>query len=154
MPPMERGPIGREVIAFVDRMGVALAELSGKSAEHHRADATVEAGDLVAAIMDADGRFTDAELDAYLDGVGGQLDPPLIVTPRRLREGRSLVGRSDWLARPSTLFDILVLADRRDGGTRSHGYYDAGPPTRARRGRRRPGAVGRTRSPPSTASAR
>ncbi len=41
----------------------------------------------------------------------------------RLREGRSLVGRSDWLARPSTLFDILVLADRRDGGTRSHGYY-------------------------------
>ena len=109
--------------AFVDRMGVALAELSGKSAEHHRADATVEAADLVAAILDADGRFTDAELDAYLAGVGEQLDPPLFVTTQRLREGRSLVGRSDWLARPSTLFDILVLADRRDGGTRSHGYY-------------------------------
>ena len=109
--------------AFVDRMGVALAELSGKSAEHHRADATVEAADLVAAILDADGRFTDAELDAYLAGVGEQLDPPLFVTTQRLREGRSLVGRSDWLARPSTLFDILVLADRRDGEHAAHGYY-------------------------------
>ena len=102
---MERGPIGRDVKAFVDRMAGSLAELSGKSAEHHRADATVEAADLVAAIMDADGRFTDVELDAYLDGVGGQLDPPLIVTAGRLRDGRSLVGRSAWLSRPSTLFD-------------------------------------------------
>jgi SpoVK/Ycf46/Vps4 family AAA+-type ATPase len=34
-----------------------------------------------------------------------------------------LEGRSGWLAAPSTLFDLLVRADGRDGTRRSHRYY-------------------------------
>ena len=36
----------------------------------HLADAAIEASNLVAAVIAADGRLTDSELDAYLDPSG------------------------------------------------------------------------------------
>jgi hypothetical protein len=113
-----------DVREFVDRIAVALGDLSGRGAGAHRADAAVEASDLVAALIDADGRQADAELRAYLEAVGPLLHPPLLMTPQRLREGRLLEDRRHWVETPSVLFDLLVRADARDGGARAHRYYE------------------------------
>jgi Cdc6-like AAA superfamily ATPase len=45
-------------------------------------------------------------------------------TPKDLRDGDMIAGRASWLEAPSTLFDVLVAADRRDGGRRAHTYYE------------------------------
>jgi Holliday junction resolvasome RuvABC ATP-dependent DNA helicase subunit len=117
--------LAQEVRTFVDDVSTELAALSGKPAAAHVADVVVEASNLVAAIIDADGRLADAELRAYLDGIGPLLEPPLFVTPSRLREGGLLEGRQAWLARPSVLVELLVSADGRDITRRSHRYYTA-----------------------------
>ena len=92
--------------------------------ESHRDDCLREASDLVSALLDADGRLTDTELRAWLDDVGSLLTPPVIVTPQRLREGEMLAGTAAWLDRPSTLFDLLLKADARDGERRANRYYE------------------------------
>ena len=115
------GPLAKYVAGFVDVVDGDLASLSG--GRSHLADAVREAANLVSALVEADGRFTDAELDAWLDDVGPRLDPPVFVTRDRLREGDLLRGRGAWLSSPSTLFDLLVKADARDGDRRSHRYY-------------------------------
>lgn len=113
-----------DVSRFVDEVSRALATLSGRPAYEHAQEAVIEAADIIAGVIDADGRYADAELRAYLDAVGDRLDPPLSVTPQRLREGRSLEDRRRWLTRPSVLFDLLAKADGRDSARRSHRYYD------------------------------
>ena len=120
---MERSPIRPEIDAFIDSTVADLATLSGKSAEAFRSDVIVEAANLTAAIVDADGRATDDELWAYTDGVGRLLSPPIIDTPDRLRGARVTKGKATWVRSPSTLFDLLARADARDGGARTHAYY-------------------------------
>jgi Holliday junction resolvasome RuvABC ATP-dependent DNA helicase subunit len=115
------GALARYVTAFVDAVGADLAALAGSD---HRRDAVVEASNLVSALVEADGRLTDAELRAWLADIGPLLDPPVFVTPTRLREGDLLRGRTEWLTRASTMFDLLVRADARDGQRRSHRYYE------------------------------
>ena len=97
---------------------------SGKPSEMHAADAVIEASNLVAAIIAADGRLTDSELDAFLDSIGPLLDPPLITSAAGLRETDLFSNRDDWLAEPSVLFDLLVKADRKHGTRRSNRYYE------------------------------
>ena len=113
-----------DVTRFVDEVAGALATLSGRPVHDHRQEAMVEAADVIAAVIDADGRYADAELRAYLDAVGDRLDPPLALTPQRLREGRSLEDRRRWLRQPSVLFDLLTRADARDSARRCHRYYE------------------------------
>jgi hypothetical protein len=113
-----------DVSRFVDEVSGALATLSGRPAYEHRREAIIEAADIIAGVIAADGRYADAELRAYLDAVGDRLDPPLAVTPQRLREGRSLEDRERWLRQPSVLFDLLAKADGRDSARRSHRYYE------------------------------
>ena len=87
-------------------------------------DATIEASNLVAGVIAADGRLTDSELDAYLDSIGPLLDPPLITTASHVRDTDLFRHRDDWLAGPSMLFDLLVRADGRYGTRRSNRYYE------------------------------
>ena len=115
------GPLQKYVSAFVD--GVE-AELAGLSGRRHVTECVLEARDLVSAILASDGRFTTNELDAWLDDVGTRLDPPVIVTPQQLRESDLLTIHAGWHRTPSTLFDLLVRADARDGGRRSGSYYE------------------------------
>jgi hypothetical protein len=115
------GPLEQHVSAFVDAVDNDLAALAGES---HRDDCLREASDLVGALLDADGRLTDNELRAWVDDVGALLTPPMIVTPQRLRDGAMLDGKAAWLDRPSTLFDLLLKADARDGERRANRYYD------------------------------
>ncbi len=115
------GALAKFVDAFVDGVSADLTELSGRD---HRSEVVVEAGNLVAAVIDSDSRQTAAELEAWLDDIGPRLDPPVFVTSDRLRESGMLEGKRRWLEHPSTLADLLVRADVRDGGRRAARYYD------------------------------
>ena len=112
-----------DVTAFVDDLSGAVGQLSGEGADAHRQEVLIEASNLIGAIIDSDGRQADAELDPFLDAIGPRLQPPLIVTASRLREGGMLDGRRTWLQAPSVLFDLLLKADVRDDERRSHRYY-------------------------------
>jgi hypothetical protein len=115
------GPLAKYVDAFVDGVSADLSELSGRD---HRREVVVEASDLVAAVIDSDSRQSVAELEAWLDDLGSRLEPPVLVTSDRLRESAMVDGKRLWLDRPSTLADLLVRADVRDGGRRAARYYD------------------------------
>ncbi len=114
----------RDVSDFIAGIAAELAELSGRDVSQHAPDATIEASNLVAGVIAADGRLTDSELDAYLDSIGPLLDPPLITTASHVRDTDLFGTRDDWLAGPSMLFDLLVRADGRYGTRRSNRYYE------------------------------
>lgn len=116
------GALGKYVDAFVEGVGQQLSGLSGKRHDH---ECTVEAADLVSAILASDGRLTTSELEAWLDDIGPHLVPPVFISPQQLRQSDLITGRSGWLAAPSTLFDLLVRADARDGGRRATAYYES-----------------------------
>jgi len=116
------GVLARYVDAFVDAVAADLSDLSGQD---HRADVTVEASDVVAAVLASDGRFTTAELEAWLDDLGLRLAPAVLVSSEQLRESQLLVGKDGWLRRPSTLADLLLRADAREDRRRAARYYDA-----------------------------
>lgn len=117
-------PIDGDVAGFVNGIAHELGALSGRPDSEHRADAVIEASNLVAAIIAADGRLTDSELDAYIDSIGPLLTPPLITTAAQVRHSDLFTNRQEWLAEPGVLFDLLVKADRRDGTRRSNRYYE------------------------------
>jgi AAA lid domain/ATPase family associated with various cellular activities (AAA) len=119
--PGVSGVLGKYVDAFVDAVAADLSALAG---DDHRGDVTIDAGELAAAVFDSDGRLSGDELRAWVDDIGPRLHPPVIITPDRLREGGMLQGKRSWLDRPSTLFDLLVKADARDGGARATRYYE------------------------------
>ena len=115
------GVLANYVDAFVDGINADLGELSGRD---HGADVVVEASDLVAAVVAADGRLTAAELEAWLDDLGPRLRPPVFVSSEQLRASDLLTGKERWLERPSTLAGLLFEADARDGGRRAARYYE------------------------------
>lgn len=106
---------------FIEAMSLRLDELSGGS--NHRAECVIEASNLVAAFVDADGRHTTDELDAWVGAIGTKLRPPMIVTPQQLRSDDTFAGRATWLESPSTMFDLLVKADAKDTQRRANVYY-------------------------------
>lgn len=115
-------PLTPYVESFVHDVSASLGELSGRD---HTDDCTIEARHIATAVLAADGRFTAAELDGWLEAIGRRLDPPVIITSTRLRSSDLLRVDSGWLSAPSTLFDLLVRADARDGTTRAAVYYRA-----------------------------
>jgi hypothetical protein len=106
---------------FVATMNYLLRELSGGS--DHQSECTIEAANLVSAIVDADGRHTSQELESWVDALGRKLTPPMILTPTQLRADDTLGGSAAWLSKPSTMFDLLVKADARDSKRRANAYY-------------------------------
>lgn len=108
---------------FIEVTSTELDRLSGT--DDHRDDCVIEASNLVAALIDADGRHTADELREWVGSIGARLTPPMIVTPDALRSDDTFGGRRDWLSRPSTMFDLLARADARDGERRANRYYTA-----------------------------
>jgi Cdc6-like AAA superfamily ATPase len=88
-----------------------------------RSDVVVDAYNLACGFIDADGLHTDAELWALIRAFGPQVRTDLRrATPRALRDAGLVAGRRTYLERPSTLLDILVRSDARDGGSRAGVY--------------------------------
>jgi hypothetical protein len=113
--------LAKYVEAFVEGVSAELEALAGAD---HRADVMIDASELAGAVFDSDGRLSGDELRAWVEDIGPRLQPPVIITPDRLREGGMLQGKRSWLDRPSTLFDLLVKADARDQGHRAARYYE------------------------------
>lgn len=122
---VDRGPLGDDIDRFIDTVCSDLADLSGRSSNTHRLDVVVEAANIVAAAMAADGRLSDDESWAYVTGIGMISEPAVVGTPAELRAGGVFAAdNARWVRSPSVLFDLLVRADARDGTNRSHRYHD------------------------------
>jgi hypothetical protein len=124
MRPVDRGPLGDDIDRLIDAVTADLGALSHRDADSHRADVVLEAAAIVAAEFAADGRLSDDESWAFVHGIGTISEPAVVGTPADLREMGIFSGKSDWVRRPSVLLDLLVRADARDGGSRSHRYHD------------------------------
>lgn len=116
--------LAQDVERFVADISAALSTLSGKPAGHHGRESLIEASNVIAAVIDADGRHADAELDTYLDVLGPKLDPPLLIAASHLRDSELFDGCAAWLHKPSVLFDLLVRADSKNRTLTSHRYYE------------------------------
>ncbi len=122
---MVTAPLTRASQQFIDTITKALVDLSGKDESALRPDVAIEAANLTAAIIDADTRHTDDELWAYTEAFGAEVPIALAgATPTQIRETGVMTGRRTWVDKPSVLFSLLVDADARDRGRRTHRYYE------------------------------
>jgi hypothetical protein len=121
---MDHQMLADATTSFLTAVSQQLAALSGKPADTFLADAVNEAANIVGGVITADDRVTDGELDAYLDVIGPQMDPPLVVSTLAARELRLFAGMTARLQTPSVLFDLLTRADAQHGSQRSHVFYE------------------------------
>jgi AAA lid domain/ATPase family associated with various cellular activities (AAA) len=120
---MPSDALAAAVERFADEVTATLAELAGKPPADLRPEVVVEAAAIAAALIDADGRISDDECWGYLGAFGPHLDGLAGATPAQVRASSLFTGKRAWVGRTSTLFDLLLEADRRDGTRRTHVYY-------------------------------
>jgi Cdc6-like AAA superfamily ATPase len=118
------------VAGYIDDLGAALGEaadgIEGVDRSRFPSDVTTEAFNLTAAMVDADRRHTDDELNALIDVFGPRLDETdlLLATPSTLRGSTLIDGRSAWLEQDSELFKVLLAADTARGTSLADRYYE------------------------------
>ncbi len=119
--------LGPVVDAFVTEVTEALisAAAPGARADHLRTDVINEAFNLSVAFIDVDDRHTDNECWALTATFGSLLPETKLAgaTPTVLRGSQLIAGKASWLNTPSTLFEILLAADRRDHSDSAMAYY-------------------------------
>ena len=125
---MVDSPLSRPVETFVHEFAPVLvdlvADLPLAKADRLPDDVALEAFNLVAAFIDADGRHTDEELWAFIQVFAARFDTVArAASPAALRAAGLLAGRRTFLDRPSPLFDVLVQADLRSGTGHAWRYY-------------------------------
>ena len=111
---------------FVEATAPVLIAMDGQPARttQLRRDAAVEAGHIVAGVIDADGLHSDDELWAYILTFAPLFDTTLIAaTPADARKAGLLSNRRFWLESPSPMLELLLTADQRDGTTHAWTYY-------------------------------
>ena len=119
------GPLTIAARNFIDAVTELLAEWSGRPGDTLRSDVAMEASNMVAAVIDADGNHTDDEIWAYIEAFGHEIPVPIAgQTPKQLRVAKIFAARRRWADKPSVLFETLTEADSRDRGERSHRYYE------------------------------
>ena len=121
-------PLSRPVESFVREFAPVLVDLVAglplAKADKLPDDVALEAFNLAAAFVDADGRHTDEELSAFISVFAARFDTVARAgSPPALRAAGLLAGKRTFLDAPSPLFDLLVQADRRSGTTHSWRYY-------------------------------
>lgn len=117
------------VRAFCDALAPRVRELAAAvpsvDGDHVDVDVQVEAYNLAAAFIDADGLHTDPELRAFVAAFGPRFGGSLArATPADVRSARLIAGRSSFLDEPSALAELLLGADARDGTDLASLYYD------------------------------
>jgi hypothetical protein len=121
-------PLSRPVESFVREFSPVLVDLVAglplAKADKLPDDVALEAFNLAAAFIDADGRHTDEELFAFIGVFAARFDTVARAgSPPALRAAGLLAGKRTFLDTPSPLFDVLVQADRRTGSAHSWRYY-------------------------------
>jgi Cdc6-like AAA superfamily ATPase len=120
--------LSRPVESFVREFAPVLVDLVAglplAKADKLPDDVALEAFNLVAAFVDADGRHTDEELSAVISVFAARFDTVARAgSGPALRAAGLLAGKRTFLDTPSPLFDVLVQADRRSGTAHSWRYY-------------------------------
>ncbi len=118
-----------EVQRFVDQLTPAVEALGAGvpalRADKLSGDVALEAFDIVAAFVDADGLHTDNELFALLGAFGPLLDSSLAsASPADVRRAGLVAGRRTWVERPSALFEVLLAGDKRNRTRAAWTYYE------------------------------
>jgi len=102
-----------------------LAERAGTSGDTAEDDVVLDAFQLAAGLVAADGIVTDGEARALLDTFAGRPVLSLAgLTPADLRRQGLLDTAAQRLEVPSTLFSLLRDADLRAGNDAARRYYD------------------------------
>jgi Cdc6-like AAA superfamily ATPase len=119
----------REVQRFVDELTPAVEALGAGvpalRADELAGDVALEAFDVVAAFIDADGLHTDNELFGLVAAFGPLLDSSLgRAAPADVRRAGLVAGRRTWTERPSAFFEVLKAGDRRNGTRAAWTYYE------------------------------
>jgi len=125
--PVE-SPLSRPVETFVRDFAPVLVDLVAglplAKADKLPDDVALEAFNLAAAFIDADGRHTDEELEAFISVFAARFDTVARAgSPLALRAAGLLAGRRTFLDRTSPLYDVLVQADLRSGTGHAWRYY-------------------------------
>jgi Holliday junction resolvasome RuvABC ATP-dependent DNA helicase subunit len=122
------GPLTESVERFVRDLTPVLEGIADEArmrSSRAPVDVAVEASNLTAAFIDADGLHTDEEVWAYVTAFGPHFDTLLqYAKPAEVRRAGLLIDRRRWLNEPSTLFEILVGQDHRTGSRHSWRYYE------------------------------
>ena len=123
------GALPAAVGAFVEDLVAALTDvvsrLPNRDTRPLEQDVASEAFDLTTALIDVDRRHTDDELWALIITFGSRLPGQLaLARPDDVRRSSLLVGKATWLDQPSTMFTLLLDADRRNGTSHRRTYYD------------------------------
>jgi Cdc6-like AAA superfamily ATPase len=124
-----KSPLREPVERFVQQLASVVAtvalDVEGMTADKLRRDVTVEAFNLTAGFIDADGLHTDDELWALIGAFAGLLDTQIVgATPDDLRRAGLVNGSARHLQQPSALFDILVRSDARRSTSHARTYYE------------------------------
>ena len=115
------------VADLVPEVEALATSVPGIDTSRLRSDVVVDAYNLACGFIDADGLHTDDELWALIRAFGPRMKTDLArATPRALRDAGLVAGRRSYLEQPSTLLDILVRSDARDGGGRTGIYARRG----------------------------
>lgn len=115
--------------SFIGDVGPALIAASrgidGADPDLLRRSVVQEAYNLAAGFIDSDGLQTDEELWAFITTFAPMYETELWkATPGDVRKAGLVTGKRTFLREPSTLFEVLVAADLRDGTARARTYYD------------------------------
>jgi SpoVK/Ycf46/Vps4 family AAA+-type ATPase len=111
--------------ALTPRVRDLAATVTGVDGERIDVDVQVEAYNLTAAFIDADGLHTDPELLAFIAAFGPRFGGSLARSaPADVRSARLLADRVRFLDQPSELAEVLLAADARDGTDLASLYYD------------------------------
>ena len=121
-------PLSQPVESFVRGLAPVLvdvvATLPLAKTDKAPQDVALEAFNLVAAFIDADGRHTDEELWAFVHTFAARFDTVArAANPAALRAAGLLAGRRTFLDGPSPLFDVLLRADAKQGTAHAWRYY-------------------------------
>jgi hypothetical protein len=125
---IDRG-LDRAVEEFIHDVHLVLTGMAGELpapvAVKLERDVTVEASNLTLAVIDADGRHTDVELDAYVSAFGHRFDTQLSwASTADVRKAGLAGGKAVWLTQVSELFDLICAADARNRTAHAWTYYE------------------------------
>jgi hypothetical protein len=131
MPRRSRPDAGldRAVDEFIHDVHLVLTGMAGELpapvAVKLERDITVEASNLTLAVIDADHRHTDVELDAYVSAFGHRFDTQLgWASSADVRKAGLAAGKATWLTTVTELFDLICAADQRNRTAHAWTYYD------------------------------
>jgi len=121
--------LAEPVESFVDALTPELLRIGHSVGqtddEKLRRDVELEAFNLAAAFIDADGLHTDEELVAFHAVFVKRFDSlSTISSPGDLRRQAVVEDKREWLRVPSELFGVLTADDKRGGSSNAYRYYE------------------------------